>query len=271
MMVLGINIMGDKIMKLFISIVCIVMGIAIAIWTTLLQANFLRSIGVSKLGAIAIEPLLIVVSFLVGFRISKMHRIISSLFIIIITIVSLLTISSMYIQNVQKEIYTMQANADLIDSSKQTQKLIQDSLATLSNRGISSKSTIALVDRLQKQENIIKEQATTTELGIIATILANILTTSQEHAIMIFTILISLVTAFAPSFLFFSAGLLIKDYSMKDSKEVPTAKRGRPRKPIEIKNDTPIAPQQEDIPQGHFVTFKKKLNNVWDSTPFRRS
>ena len=258
-------------MKLFISIVCIMMGIAIAIWTTILQSNFLHTIGVSKLGAIAIEPLLIIVSFLIGFRISKMHQIVSAIFIIAITTVSLLTISSMYIQNVQKEIHTMQANSQIIDSSKQTQKLIQNSLSTLSTRGISSKSTIALVDRLQKQENIIKEQATTTELGIIATILANILTTSQEDAIMIFTILISLVTAFAPSFLFFSAGLLIKDYSIKDSKEVPTVERGRPRKPIKIKNDTPIASPQESSPQGHFVTFKKKLNNVWDSTPFRRN
>lgn len=258
-------------MKLFISLVCIAMGIAIAIWTTILQSNFLYTIGVSKLGALTIEPLLIIVSFLIGFRISKIHQIVSAIFILAITTVSLLTISSMYIQNVQKEIYTMQANDQLIASSKQTQKLIQDSLATLSTRGISSKSTIALVDRLQKQEQTITEQATTTELGIIATILANILTTSQEDAIMIFTILISLVTAFAPSFLFFSAGLLIKDYGSKDDKEVPIKKLGRPRKPIENKNDTTIASIQEEPKQGHFVTFKKKLNNVFDSTPFRRN
>jgi len=258
-------------MKLFISIACITMGIAIAIWTTIMQSNFLSTIGVSKLGAIAIEPLLIIVSFLIGFRISKTHQVVSVIFIVAITTVSLLTISSMYIQNVQKELHTMQANSQIIDSSKQTQKLIQDSLATLSNRGISSRSTLALVDRLQKQEQVITTQITTTELVVIATILANILTTSQEHAIMIFTILISLVTAFAPSFLFFSAGLLIKDYGMKDTKEVPIVRRSRPKKAVEIKNDTPIAAPQEEPKQGHFVTFKKKLNNVWDSTPFRRN
>lgn len=258
-------------MKLFISIVCITMGIAIAVWTTILQSNFLYTIGVSKLGAIAIEPLLIIVSFLIGFRISKIHQIVATVFILAITTVSLLTISSMYIQNVQREIYTMQATDQLIASSKSTQKLIQDSLSTLSSRGISSKSTIALVDRLQKQEQTIKEQATTTELGIIATILANILTTSQEDAILIFTILISLVTAFAPSFLFFSAGLLIKDHIKKDDKEMPTKKLGRPKKPIENKNDTTIDAFQENATQGHFVTFKKKLNNVFDSTPFRRN
>lgn len=197
-------------MKHIISIVCVLMGVALAVWTTTLRAKFLGSIGVNPFGAIAIEPLLIIVSFLIGYKISRWHQVVSGVFIIIITIVSLLTISSIYIQSVQKEIYTMVTNSQLIDSSKQTQQIIQNSLKSLSERGMSSKSTIALVDRLQKQEQTIQEQAKVTELGIIANVLSNILTTSQERAITIFTILISLVTAFAPSFLFFSAGLLTR-------------------------------------------------------------
>lgn len=259
-------------MKLFICICCIILGLIIAVWTTHLQSLFLNSLGVSSFGAIAVEPLLIIVSFLIGYKISKPHRILSIIFITIITVVSLLTILSMYIKNTYKEIYINKVNIELVEKNKETQDLIQNSLKSLTDRGISSKSTIKLIDRLQKQEQIITDKSEITELGITAAILSKLLNTQQETALLIFAVLISLVTAFAPSFLFFSSGLLINQLYNKNIIAIKNIKNDAPStesEPIQVSAEEPIKESPQD--SGHFIKFKKKLDSVFDSTPFRRN
>lgn len=196
-------------MKKFLLSICLLLGLVISGWTTFLQSQFLTSIGVSPLGAIAIEPLLIITSFLIGFKISNWHKSISILFMVILTLVSMISILSMYLKTTYTEIAKIEQNKIRIEQVQQTEELIQNSLQSLTERKIGAKNTLKLIDKLQSQQQEVNVKGTESELSSIIKILSTFLMLSPEKATLLFSVLISLATVFSPSFLFFSAGLIL--------------------------------------------------------------
>ena len=196
-------------MKLFLGIICFLLGTGISIWTTWLQSTFLETIGISPWGAITIEPLLIVVSFLLGIKISRGHSTLSIIFMIILSAVSFLTILSMFTSKSYNDIIQQEINSSRIESSQKNEDIIRDTLDSLKDRGVGSKSAIAIIDRLQKQETTIIKKAEISEVSVVIDIISKFIGISKDKAIFVFTILISLTTVFAPPFLFFSSGLIL--------------------------------------------------------------
>jgi len=205
-------------MKLFLGIICFLLGTGISIWTTWLQSTFLETIGISPWGAITIEPLLIVVSFLLGIKISKSHSAISIIFMIVLSAVSFLTILSMFTSKSYNDIIQQEINSDRIESSQKNEDVIRDTLDSLKGRGIGSKSAIKIIDRLQKQETVIIKKAEISEVSVVIDIISKFIGIGKEKAIFVFTILISLTTVFAPPFLFFSSGLILSQVSFLKKK-----------------------------------------------------
>ena len=208
-------------MKKILCGISIILGIIIAIWTTYLQGMFFSNFGISPIGAIAVEPLLIITSFFIGYKITTPHKTISVIFITILTVVSFLTISSMFLKNSFIILENTKTNIERVQKLEQTENIIQNSLIDLTGRGASSKSTIKIIDRLQEQQKEVSKKLDISELEAIIGVMSKYLRTTPEKAILIFSIFISLVTVFAPSFLFFTTGVLLKDIKKdSDSKKI---------------------------------------------------
>lgn len=243
-------------MKKFILSICLVLGIIIASWTTYLQSQFLSSIGISPLGAIAIEPLLIITSFLIGYKISNWHRVVSIAFMSILTVVSMTSILSMYLKNTYFEISQMEQNKVRIEQLQKNENLIQNSLSSLTERGIGSKNTLKLIDKLQTQQEVVNIKTNETELSSIIKVLSTFLMLSPEKATLLFSILISLATVFSPPFLFYSSGLLINNIKRDEVKKESidnTKQSDEVLPPIQIK----IPEKVEEVP-----STEKKLEMI---------
>jgi len=200
----------------FLISVCLLLGVFIAAFLTTLQATFLQTIGISKFGAIALEPVLVIASFLIGIKVSMPHRLLSFIFLILISIGSLTAVSSIYTKHLFMELEDKEINAERLESHKKSEEVIRDALDNLVHRGASSKSTIKIIEGLKEQQQNIKEVKDITEVQAIGNTLSVIFKMEPYNAILMFGILLSIITVFAPSFLLFSSGLMIN--KLKDSK-----------------------------------------------------
>lgn len=202
----------EKITNIIILIISVVLGFAIATWTTGIQSQFFAQMGVSKWGAITVEPLLVLTSFILGIKSNGLHKTIAFFFMTLLLIVSMLTMVSMYTKKSFVAIRTSQVNVEISKSSDKTEELIRDSLKSLNERQASSKSTLKMVDKLQKQQDKTekRKEGDMLELQAIIETLSTVLHVNQKVAVLLFSIFISLASVFSPSFLFFSAGMMIR-------------------------------------------------------------
>jgi len=254
---------------------CILLGTVIGIWTTSIQGQFLQTLGVSPIGALTIEPLLIITSFLLGVKISKAHKIVTSLFLVVLLSISMLTIVSMYTKKAYVALDTYKVNQQQAQSSSEVEKTINDTLKSLNERSVSAKRALQVIEKLQEQnkQTAERQKTDTFELQAIADTLSNIFRINQKTSIFIFAIFVSLAAVFAPSFLFFSAGMMLRTsglFSISEIKEKivrkpepedpqPKKKRGRPRKvklgrPPKRNDESVKLPENihlpDDLPEG---------------------
>ncbi len=213
------------------------LGFMIAVWTTTLQARFFNTIGISPWGALTVEPLLIVTSFLTGLRITRVHRLISVAFIVILLCVSFTCTVSMYTRASYVALDARRAHADIAGSSLEAEKTIRRSLDSLTDRQLSGKKTLAMIDRLQKQQRRTEAQATeaaaNSDLQAVADTISKLLGgIDNRSAIFVFALLASFAATFAPSYLFFSAGMMLGAARQRDT-EIPERV---------TESDTPDAP-----------------------------
>ncbi len=191
----------------------VALGFAAAVWTTSLQAGFFKTIGVSPWGALTVEPLLIVASFLLGKGITRVHRIVSAGFILVLLCVSFSTICSMYTKSTYVALDSRQTHAEIERNSIEAEKTIRRSLDSLTDRQLSGKRTLQMIDRLQKQERRTEAQATeaaaTSDIGAVADTISRLMGIGNRSAVFVFALLASLAATFASSYLFFSAGMMI--------------------------------------------------------------
>lgn len=205
--------------KKIVILVSFLIGSSVIFWLTLLQAEFLHSIGVSKWAAIAIEPSLVLVSLLLGFKISKGHRFVSFILLVLLFVVSLVATSSLYTRHLFTEIEQQKVNTVDVKSSRQNEKVMRDALDELVHRGASSKTTLAIMSKLESQQQITQEKAKATELSSIVRIIVVLSNMEPDKALIGFALLISCTTVSIPSFCFFSIGLLLKEEKQEDTDE----------------------------------------------------
>lgn len=203
----------EKRINYIILAVSVLLGFSIAAWTTSIQAAFLETIGVSPWGALTIEPLLIITSFLLGLKITRTHRLVSSAFITILMSISLLCMVSMYTKKSYVTLEARKSHAELAGSSIESEKAIRRALDSLTDRQLSGKKTLQMVDRLQKQESRTEAhtEAAGSDIQAIVDTISGLLKIGDRGAILLFSILVSLSAVFSPSFLFFSAGMMIRN------------------------------------------------------------
>lgn len=206
-------------MKYFILFISIILGLGTAIWSVYLQSDFLKIIGVSPWGAITLEPILIVCSFLIGIKISKWHKFISSVFLILLFVISFATVSPIYLKNIYTEIKNTEVNQTRIEQTQKTEDSIRESFDSLSQRGLGAKNTLKIIDKLQKQQEIVDQKVIKTELNSIIEILTTFFYLSPRNSTFLFSILISLSAVFSPAFLFFSSGLVINQIKEERGKK----------------------------------------------------
>jgi hypothetical protein len=224
-------------------VLCVLLGTIIACWTTYIQSQFLQTIGVNFLGALTIEPLLIVTSFLLGIKITKIHKIITAIFLVLLLGVSMLTITSMYTKHAYVALDTTKSNQQLVASSAETQKTINETLKSLNERSVTAKSALQVIEKLQEQQKATAalQQSGMLEIHAIVDTVASILHVENKVAILIFALFVSLAAVFAPSFLFFTAGMMLTSVGIfvttnevkeesKPERDPNKPRRGRPPK-----------------------------------------
>jgi hypothetical protein len=207
-------------------VLSIILGTLVAFYTTSIQAQFFAELGVSKVAAITIEPLLILVSFLMGITISRWHKVIAFSFFLVLLLTSFITITSMYAKKSYSLIDKDKANISILEKSDKSEKIISDAVDRLSKRdNVSSKNVVKVIDQLQKQSKVaeVRTDSNVSELksiiDIITRLLSNFFTINDRDAILIFSVLLSLAAVFSPSFLFFTAGMMLKSLGLMDDKE----------------------------------------------------
>jgi len=194
-------------------IICLTLGTCIVVWVTGIQGQFLDQLGISKFGALTIEPLAVISSFLLGVKITRIHRVITLLFLVILFGVSLITVTSMYAKRSYVVLEQQSINKNLSSKSSKSEEVIANVVEKLGNRDeVSSKNISKIIGQLQKQQDKTdkRTESTTLELHSIIEVISSILHVTDKVAILIFSIFISLAAVFAPSFLFFSAGMMIQ-------------------------------------------------------------
>jgi DNA-binding CsgD family transcriptional regulator len=204
----------ERILNIAIIAVCLILGSAIVAWDTSIQAQFLKQIGVSEWGAITIEPLLVVASFLLGVRIKPIHRAIALGFLLILFGISLITVTSMYAQKSYIAIEQHAINENLAKRSTSSEDVIVKTLDKLGSREyVSSKNITKVIDQLQKQQEKTEKRSEpeTLELKSIIDVISSLLHVDDKLAVLIFSFFISLSAVFSPSFLFFSAGMMMQN------------------------------------------------------------
>lgn len=210
----------DRNLNIFILIMCVVLGLLVAYFSTSVQANFFHELGVSRLAAFTIEPTLILVSFLLGIKISKVHKTIAFGFLCVLFLVSFISIVSMYSKKSFTIIEKNKVNQTLLSKSGKSEEIIADTIDRLSKRDdVSSKNIVKAIDQLQKQQTKAEVRADeVSELKSIIDIISTLLTMQEKNAILLFAVLIALSAVFAPSFLFFSAGMMIRNLGFIENK-----------------------------------------------------
>lgn len=193
----------------FIIFICIVMGILTASWLTITQAEFLSTIGLSKLAVVALEPSLALVALLLGYRISGFHRFLSLGLFGLLFCASLIATSSLYTKHLFAEVKQTAINEQQVTMSKKNEDVIREALDNLVHRGASSKSTLALIGKLENQQKITQEKSEVTDLSAIVGIISTLFNLEERKALIGFALLISFTTVSIPSFCFFSFGLLV--------------------------------------------------------------
>ncbi len=198
--------------NIIIVVLSILLATVVAYYTTSIQAQFFNELGVPKLAAITIEPLLILVSFILGFKTTKLHKTIAFGFFIVLLLTSFITITSMYAKKSYALIDKDKANISILDKSNKSEKVITEAIDRLSKREeVSSKNIVKAIDQLQKQTKVaeVRADANVSELKSIIDIISKILTIEDKSAILLFSMFISLAAVFSPSFLFFTAGMML--------------------------------------------------------------
>ena len=256
-------------MKKFLFCSCIALGLLISGWATYLQSEFLSILGVSKFGALSIEPLLIVCSFLIGFKISKSHRLVSIALMSVLTIVSLTTILSTYLTKTNAELEAYRNNQIRIEQSAKNETLIRNTVERFNNKNLSSKNTVAAIKELREQEKSVETKNVKSELVCTIEILSKSLMMSPERATFLIAFLLSLTAVLSPSFLFFSAGLILAQIREEDE----PIKKPTSDELIEIK--TPNAPEiTQPQSQSIEVVIPKPIDIIKDSrkelSPFQK-
>jgi len=210
---------NEKWLYTVILIICAILGIGISIWTTGVQAEFLAEMGVSRWGAMTIEPLLIIVSFLLGIKITKTHKVISMSFLVILFGISLITMVSMYTKRSFVTLETQKEKTLLGSKSTQSEEAIRNALSGLSERGTtSSKNIVKVIDQLQKQNDKTEKsvKSETLELQAIIETVSKLTGLKERDAVLFFAFFVSLAAVFSPSFLFFTAGMMLKSTGIFD-------------------------------------------------------
>ena len=202
----------ERNINIALVVLSILLGTVVGVYTTGIQAEFFKELGVSRLAAITVEPLLILVSFLLGIKISRWHKAIATAFFAILLITSFITITSMYAKKSYALVDRDKANIAILEKSNKSEEAIAKTLDRLSNREeVSSKNIVKVIDQLQKQQKTaeVRTDANVSELKSIIDIISKVLTIEDKNAILVFSILVSLAAVFAPSFLFFTAGMML--------------------------------------------------------------
>jgi hypothetical protein len=224
-------------------VLCVLLGTIIACWTTYIQSQFLQTLGVNPIGALTIEPLLIVTSFLLGIKITRVHKLVTAVFLCLLLGVSMITIVSMYTKSAYVALDTNKVNQQLVASSSETEKVINETLKSLNERSVTAKSALKVIEKLQEQnkQTAARQQSGTLEIQAIVDTIARILHIENKVAILMFALFVSLAAVFSPSFLFFTAGMMLTSVGIfvterGEEKEKPKVidpnkpRRGRPPK-----------------------------------------
>ena len=212
----------DRNLNIFILICCVALGLTVAFFSTSIQARFFEELGVSWIAAFTIEPTLIIVSFLLGIVITKTHKTVAFIFLVILFVVSFISIVSMYSKKSFTLIEKNKITQNILSKSGKSEEIISNTIDKLSKRdNVSSKNIVKAIDQLQKQQDkaTIKSEENVSELKGIIDVISMLLTIDEKRAILLFSVLIALSAVFAPSFLFYSAGMMVKKLNVVEERE----------------------------------------------------